>query len=99
MSSGGGQGFLHGEQMQEIIASEQDPITAQLMVFVYNTLISCIGSGSQAPTGSFDLGFFMHVVQQFARDHEALRTILEGKGNEYVWIEEPLTETEKKPWT
>jgi hypothetical protein len=56
------------------------------MVFAYNTLIGCIGTGSQAPTGSFDLVFFMQVVRQFASDHEALRKILDGKGNEYVWL-------------
>ena len=74
--------------MQEIISSEQDPITAQLMVFAYNTLLASALSEGVAPVGNFDLGFFMHVVQQFASDHDALRDILDGKGNEYVWLAE-----------
>src|SRR5690242_5989906 len=95
MSLEGNQGFLRAEQMQEIISSEQNRITAQLMVFAYNTLVCSVLCGSQAPAGSFDLSFFMHVVQQFASDHETLRQILEGKGNEYVWLAEPTTEVEK----
>jgi len=87
------QGFLHAEQMQEIISSEQDPITKQLLVFAYNMLLSSIVSEGIAPTGGFDLGFFMHIVQQFASHHDVLRNILEGRGHEYAWIAEPTTET------
>jgi hypothetical protein len=81
------QALLRDKEMRETIASEKDPITAQLMIFAYNTLISRILSKEQ-PVASFDLAYFMQIVQEFASDHATLKKILDGKGDELIWMAE-----------
>ena len=40
------------------------------------------------PTADFDLGYFMEVVREFVSEHETIRKILDGRGDELVWLTE-----------
>ena len=48
------QELLRDKEMRETIASEKDPITAQLMIFAYNTLISRILSKEQPVASCYE---------------------------------------------
>ena len=80
--------FLQQEKMQELIASEKDPITAHLMIFANNTLLSRILTKEKGPVADFDLGYFMEVIKEFASDHKTLKKILDGRGDELIWMVE-----------
>jgi hypothetical protein len=78
--------FLRQREMQELIASEKDPITAHLMTFANNTLLSRLLTKEKGPVADFDLRYFMEVIQEFASDHETLKKILDGKVDELMWM-------------
>lgn len=80
--------FLRQKEMQELIASEPNQITAHLMTFANNTLVSRLLRKAPGPAADFDLGYFMQIVQEFASDHETLRKILDGTSEELIWLAE-----------
>jgi hypothetical protein len=80
--------FLRQETMKEMIASERDPITAQLMTRAVNMVFLRLARKEKGPTADFDLAYFIEVIKEFADDHEALRTIIEGRGAELDWLAE-----------
>jgi hypothetical protein len=80
--------FLRQEMAKEMIASERDAITAQLMTRAVNMVFLRIARKEAAPMADFDLAYFMEVMKEFAGDHEALRMILNGKGDELNWMAE-----------
>jgi len=83
-----GRTFLRQKAMQELIAAEPDQITAHLMTFANNTLVSRLLRNAPGPAADFDLGYFMQIVQEFASDHETLRKILDEKSDELIWLAE-----------
>ena len=78
--------FLRQEEMQELISSEQDEITAHLMIFANNTLVARILRNAPGPTADFDLRYFMEIIQEFASDRDTLKTILTGRAVDLVWL-------------
>jgi hypothetical protein len=80
--------FLRQEEMKELIAAEKDRITAQLMSRAANMVVLRILRKESGPIADFDLVYFMEVIKEFADDHEALRMILNGKGDELNWMAE-----------
>jgi hypothetical protein len=76
--------------MEELIASEKDPIAQHLMTMAAQVVFSRMVRRENGPTADFDLGYFMEVIQEFTSKHEILKKIIEGKGGELIWIEEKL---------
>ena len=82
------QGFLRQEEMNALIASEKDPITADLMSQAAHLVVLRVMRQEKGPMADFDLRYFMEVIQEFASDHEALRRSLEGRGSQEEWLSE-----------
>jgi hypothetical protein len=73
-------------EMQELIDSEKDPITAHLMTMANEVVFARVLRGESRPIADFDLRYFMEIMQEFASNHETLRKILAGRGDELVWL-------------
>jgi hypothetical protein len=84
-------GFLRQTEMNDLIASEEDPITQHLMEMAAHVVISRVLTRKDGPIADFDLNYFMEIVQEFAREHKTLKTILEGKGDELIWLAEDFS--------
>jgi hypothetical protein len=80
-------GFLRRTEMQELVDSEKDPITEHLMEMAAQVVFSRVVRKERPPIADFDLRYFMEVVQDFAGQHETLKTILAGRGSELVWLD------------
>jgi hypothetical protein len=74
-----GPAFLREEEMRQIVSSQQDPITAQLMGLAYHTLLVRMLRQESLPVADFDLRFFMEVIQEFCSDQETLKKVLAGE--------------------
>ena|ERR1700730_13323533 len=81
-------GFLRQTEMEELIASEKDPITQHLMTMAADVVLSRMLTKKNGPIADFDLNYFMEIVQQFANEHETLKKILSGRGDELIWLDE-----------
>ena len=81
-------GFLRQEEMEELVASEKDPITQHLMMMAVQVVFSRLVRREKGPTADFDLGYFAEVIQEFASEHETLKKILDGRGDELIWMAE-----------
>jgi len=81
-------GFLRQAEMEQLIASEEDPITQHLMTMAVDVVLSRMITKKNGPIADFDLSFFMEIIQQFANEHKTLKKILEGKGDELIWLAE-----------
>lgn len=81
-------GFLRQEEMNALIAIEGDPITAQIMGLASHLLALRVLRKEKGPAADFDLNYFMELIQELASDHETLRNILEGKGDQMTWLTE-----------
>ena len=82
--------FLRQEEMKEMIAVEQDRITAQLMARAVNMIAMRIIRKEEGPLSDFDLRYFMEILREFACDHEALRRILDGRRDDLNWMADDL---------
>jgi hypothetical protein len=80
-------GFLRQQEMEELIASEKDPITEHLMSMAAQVVFSRLVRKEKGPTADFDLRYFMEIIQELASKHEILKKILGGHGDELVWLE------------
>jgi hypothetical protein len=58
-------GFLRQEEMNDLIASEPDPITADLMNQAAHLVILRVIRQDQGPIADFDLRYFMEVIHEF----------------------------------
>jgi hypothetical protein len=81
-------GFLRQVEMEELVASEKDPITQHLMTMAAQVVLSRLVTGKNGPIADFDLAYFMEVIQDFASNHGTLKKIIDGKGEELIWIAE-----------
>ena len=82
--------FLRENELKELLASESDPVTSQLMTMANHILTLRVIRKEKGPVSDFDLRYFMEIIQDFAREHEALKKILDGRGDELIWMaEEP----------
>ena len=81
-------GFLRQEEMNALIASEKDPITADLMNQAAHLVVLRVIRQEKGPISDFDLRYFMEVIQEFASDHETLTRSLKGKGSQEEWLSE-----------
>ena len=79
-------GFLRQEEMNELIAQEQDPITADLMSQAAYVLVMTVGSQKTRPVADFDLRYFMEIIRDFVSDHEILKSTLEGNLRRESWL-------------
>ena len=79
-------GFLRQDEMNALIESETDPITADLMNQAANVVMLRVLRKEKRPIADFDLRYFMEVIQEFASDHDVLRKSLEGEGGQEIWI-------------
>jgi hypothetical protein len=80
--------FLRQREMNELVDAEQNPVTRDLMVFAYHSLVSLVIRKAEGPIADFDLRYFMQVIQEFSSDHDGLRGFLDGKSNDTEWIAE-----------
>jgi hypothetical protein len=71
--------------MNALIERQDDPITANLMHRAAHVLLLRMMRREKAPAADFDLEFFIEVIQEFVRDHDALRKSLDGSGEE-EWL-------------
>jgi len=74
--------LLRQDEMVELINSEKNPITHQLMAEASNALFSVLMRRESQPIADFDLLYFMEVIKEFCSHHKVLGLILEGKGDE-----------------
>jgi hypothetical protein len=78
--------FLRQKEMQELIASEKDPITADLMAMAYHVVFMRLMRKETGPVTDFDLRYFMEVIQEFSSQHSILTKLLAGKSGELAWL-------------
>jgi hypothetical protein len=81
-------GFLRQEEMNSLIESEKDPITADLMNQAAHIVVLRVIRHEEGPISDFDLRYFMEIIQEFASDHEILKRSLEGKRCNEEWLPE-----------
>ena len=79
-------GFLRQKEMNDLIAQEQDPITADLMSQAAYVLVMTVGCQKTRPIADFDLRFFMEIIRDFVSDHEILKSSLEGNLRRESWL-------------
>jgi hypothetical protein len=86
MDQENGNGFLRKAEMLELLRSEKDEITSQLMWEASNSVFKRVLKGGDGPVSDFDLNFFMEVMQEFCGQHKVLKTILDGEGKSLEWF-------------
>lgn len=80
--------FLREKEMKELVSSETNEIARELMRMAHHILVLRVARNEAPPVGDFDLKYFMEIVQDFAREQGALKKILDGKGDELIWMAE-----------
>jgi hypothetical protein len=72
-------GFLRQDEMNNLVASERDPITQNLMALAAQTVLARVVARQSWPIADFDLLYFMELVQQFGSKHQILKRMLNGE--------------------
>lgn len=80
--------FLRWEEMKELLASEQDPVTAQLMGEAFMKVFNRLLKREGLPVGDFDMRFFMEILQEFFSEHETIKKIIDGTDDRQPWVAE-----------
>ncbi|MGA9997903.1 MAG: hypothetical protein WBP93_20980 [Pyrinomonadaceae bacterium] len=80
-----GHSMLRQEEASQIMVEESDPITSHLMEMASAVIVNRALRGESGPIADFDLLFFMEVMREFCSQHEVLKTILAGRGDELIW--------------
>ena|SRR3982751_2930262 len=78
-------GFLRQREMEELIDSEKDPITRDLMALANIVVFGRVARHDSGPISDFDLLYFMELMQDFASRHDTIRLMLDGRGSELSW--------------
>lgn len=92
-----GPSVLRYEEMIQLLDSEKDPITSQLMGFAFMKIFGRWLAGKGLPICDLDGRFFMEIMQEFCSEHENLRIILDGKGESLAWFAEESGTDGKEP--
>jgi len=77
--------ILRYEEMKQLLYSEKDPITSQLMSEAFMRVFYRWLSGKGLPVCDFDGRFYMEIMQEFCSNHYLLRKILAGEGEDLAW--------------
>lgn len=85
-------GFLRQEEMNDLIAKEEHPITADLMRQAAHLVVLKVLRQDKGPIADFDLRYFMEVIHEFVSDHQTLRQSLEGKVCQEEWLPHDVSE-------
>ena len=78
--------FVRKAEMLELLRSEKNEITSQLMWEASNSVFKRVLKGGDWPVSDFDLRFFMEVMHEFCAQHKVLKTILDGEGKSLEWF-------------
>lgn len=78
--------LLRQPESWELLASEKDLITNQLLNKATMCVVKALANSEKQPIADFDLKFFVEVMIEFCRDHENLKKILAGE--DLRWFDE-----------
>jgi hypothetical protein len=79
--------FLRQDEMNQLIGSEPNMITRELMALAGSVIFARAARREMAPVSDFDSRYFMEIMQEFCGKHERIKVILEGRAEELSWGE------------
>lgn len=80
-------GMLHRQEALNYLDSISDPVTRRLAHRAHFLVLKRFAENDRLPTKDFDMRFFAEVLDQFCRQHEVLKDLLDGKAVGEWWPE------------